>query len=115
MRRTMAGPSSAKGSVGSGSTNAALIKGAHYRPGRSLVDHRPPVIAARAGAHRRQRIGVHVRRPQAVEGDEVAVLPVHAGDAGVLVPARAMVGGDLPRHRLALARPRDDPAGIVAV
>ena len=36
-----------------------------------------------------------MRRPQAAERDVVAVLPVHAGDAWILVPAGAEVGGDL--------------------
>ena len=35
-----------------------------------------------------------MRRPQAGECDEIAVLAVHAGDAVVLVPARAIGGGD---------------------
>src|SRR5262245_5564769 len=40
---------------------------------------------------------------------------MHAGDAVVLVPARAIGGGDLLRDGLVLARPRNDAAGVVGV
>jgi hypothetical protein len=56
-----------------------------------------------------------VGRPQAAEGDVVAVLPVHADDAGVFSVPAAVFAGDLRGGRLALARPRDDAAGVVAV
>src|SRR5438128_1004041 len=72
------------------------------------------VRADRAGADRRDCIAVDGRRPQAIESDVVAVLAMHAGDAGVLVPARAMLRGDLVREGLSLAGPRNDPAGVVA-
>src|SRR5262249_15159681 len=80
-------------------------------------DQRPHarIVTAGSGRYRRQGVGVDVGRPQAAERDEVAVLPVHAGDAVVLVPARAIGGGQLLRHGLVLARPRDDAAGVVAV
>src|ERR1700730_16440866 len=85
----------------------------------SFVDvHRRPralLVTGVPGRHRRQRVTGDVRRPQAVEGDEVAIVPVDAGDAVILVPAGAIIGGDLLRHGLVLARPRDDPAGVVAV
>src|SRR5919201_6196392 len=66
-----------------------------------------------AGWYRRQGVRVEVRRPEATKRDEVAVLPMHAGDAVVLVPARAIGGGHLLGDRLVLARPRDDAAGVV--
>src|SRR5262249_1802160 len=73
------------------------------------------VIAAPAGVHRRQCEAVDVRRPQAVERDEVPVSAMHAGDAVILIPARAVLGGNEMRIRLVLAGPRNDAAGIVAV
>src|SRR6478672_3026325 len=80
-------------------------------------DHRPQtrIGTGRSGRHRRQRIGVDVRRPQAIEGDEVTVLPVYAGDAVVFVPAGAIRAGDLLGHGFVLAGPRDDAAGIIGV
>src|SRR5262249_56940728 len=92
--------------------------GARALRGQSLVDNqrrRRRIVAAISGRYRRQGVGVDVGRPQAAERDEVAVLPVHAGDAVVLVPARAIGGGQLLRHGLVLARPRDDAAGVIAV
>src|SRR5262249_45714898 len=67
------------------------------------------------GRRRRQRVGVDVRRPQAAEADEIPVSPVHAGDAVIFVPPRAVGGGDLLRDRLVLARPGNDAPGVVGV
>src|SRR6476660_178397 len=79
------------------------------RPGSVERAHHGPkarIGAGRSGCHRLHRIRVDVRRPQAIERDEVAVLPVHAGDAVILVPAGAIGAGDLLRHGLVLARPQ---------
>src|SRR5689334_1736390 len=84
-----------------------LIQGAHARP-------EPLIITARTRVHGRQRIPVLVRRPQAIEADEVAIAPVHAGDAVIFVPTRAIESGNLVRHGLVLARPWNDAARVVA-
>jgi hypothetical protein len=73
------------------------------------------IEATRPGTHRGQSVRIDVRCPQAVERNEVSVMRVHAGDAIIFVPARAISGCYLRRCGLVLARPGDDPAGVVAV
>src|ERR1700738_3072086 len=73
------------------------------------------IEASRPRTHGGQSIRIDVRRPQAVERNEIPVMRVHAGDAVIFVPARAVSGGYLRRRGLVLARPGDDPAGVVAV
>src|SRR5260370_30997462 len=66
---------------------------------RSVEDPYPRPEAligtGRSGMHGWQRIRIDVRRPKAIECDEVAVMPMHAGDAMIFVPARAIRGGNL--------------------
>src|SRR5262249_59299217 len=88
---------------------ARSIKNSHPR----LVT--PMRIAGAAGAHRWDREAVKARIPQALETDVVAILAMHPGDAVILVEPRAVGGGKLRRQRLGLARPGDDPAGVVAL
>src|SRR5947207_12734588 len=84
----------------------ASIERAHPRP-EPLVDTAAPRV------HGRQRVRVHIRRPQAVERDEVTIAAVHAGDAVIFVPSCAVEGGNLVRHGLALTGPRENAAGVV--
>src|SRR6185503_2772976 len=55
-----------------------------------------------------------VRAELAGEGDVVAILRVHAGDARVFSVARAVLGGPVLRNPCVLRRPDDDAAGVVA-
>jgi hypothetical protein len=82
---------------------------------RSHRRRKPLIEAARPGTHGWQSIRIDVRRPQTAERNEIPVMRVHAGDAIIFVPARAVSGCYLRRCGLVLARPGDDPAGIVAV
>jgi hypothetical protein len=82
---------------------------------RSHRRRKPLIEATGPGTHGGQSIRIDGRRPQAVERNEIPVMRVHAGDAVIFVPARAVSGGYLRRRGLVLARPGDDPTGVVAV
>src|SRR5205085_8763991 len=102
------------------STTAAAARSVfvaqHLRVG-ALPDAalRRRVASCRARRHAGELEAPDIGRPQAREGDEVAVLPVHAGDARVFSVPAAVLAGHLLGDRLGLARPRDDAAGVVAL
>src|SRR5437899_5635565 len=80
--------------------------------GRAAIGLRP---ADGSGPHRRDLEAGDVRIPQALERDVVAVLAMHAGDAGIFAEAGAPVGRDIERIHFGLTGPGDDPAGVIAL
>ena len=72
------------------------VQGFHPRP-------EPLIDATRARMYRGQHIRILVRRPKAIESDEFTIPAMHAADAVVFVPARAIGGRDQMRLGFALA------------